>query len=321
MIGMDSFKIDTIFHDDGEQKAIKPIYKGNPFGPWIEIDKRRDHMTSCVYGIEDIHICCQFHNHMLKMFNYNYDDEYSMAIGLFGERGWRLSGYSHTISRKETEYNYDFQSTGKLLSVVSATPDTTVILLDRGDNLLHFLMEAQEMWNESSLPQHIESTDPPLFYDEYCRIDTTYHLSGGIKTLSQMAGKKRNGVFIEFNRQGRVINVSTYLAGKPEGPQFIFDRNGTPIIAGYKSGKKWIGTVVTFHKNGIPKHVYMRTDSTTIMVGNYDEDGEYVGEEMFHQYGNNFCDNLGRLSKKADEFNKKHFKSDVIQLFQEHDLF
>lgn len=114
--------------------------------------------------------------------------------------------------------------------------------------------------------------------DDYCRVDTTYYRSGGIKTLSQMAGKRRNGAFVKKNDKGATINISTYLDGVLEGPQFIFDKKGNIKIVGYRSGNAWIGTIVKFYKNGIPKQVVRRVDDYTTKVWEYDENGELSNE-------------------------------------------
>lgn len=41
--------------------------------------------------------------------------------------------------------------------------------------------------------------------DDYCRVDTTNYRSGGIKTLSQMAGKRRNGAFVKKMTRARLL--------------------------------------------------------------------------------------------------------------------
>lgn len=222
-------------------------------------------------------ICCAFSCNTLLSINFNYDYSYSIAMGFHGTDG-RMSSYESTMKGDNIVYNYDMADSGELLSIAKVTQDTTIILIDRGDDWLHMNIAAQtinrlEGKNDTSEAQ-MKKMKPISSIDDYCRVDTTYYCSGGIKTLTQMAGKRRNGAFVKKNDKGAPINISTYLDGVLEGPQFIFDKKGTPKMIGYRSGHDWIGTMVIFHKNGMPKQVIRRADEYTTNVWEYDENGE-----------------------------------------------
>ena len=274
-----SLEIDTT--SNGNLKAIVTRYKGTPFGPMIEINDRLDLLTSCVYGIDNVNICCAFSGNTLLSINYNYDYSYSIAMGFYGAEG-RMSSYESTMMGDNIAYNYDMNDSGELLSVAKVTQDTTIVMLERGDDWLHMNIAAQtinRMEGRNVTSQEQTKKEKPIsFLDGYCRVDTTYYRGGGIKTLTQMAGKRRNGAFVKKNDKGATINISTYLDGILEGPQFIFDKKGTPKMIGYRSGHDWIGTMVIFHKNGIPKQVIRRADEYTTKVWEYDENGELSKE-------------------------------------------
>lgn len=275
------FLIDTNLHPNGSLKSIVPRCKGTPFGPMIEINDSLDILTSCVYGINDVNICCAFSCNTLLSINFNYDYSYSIAMGFHGTDG-RMSSYESTMKGDNIVYNYDMADSGELLSIAKVTQDTTIVMIDRGDDWLHMNIAAQtinrmEGKNDTS-EAHMKKMKPISSIDDYCRVDTTYYRSGGIKTLSQMAGKRRNGAFVKKNDKGATINISTYLDGVLEGPQFIFDKKGNIKIVGYRSGNAWIGTIVKFYKNGIPKQVVRRVDDYTTKVWEYDENGELSNE-------------------------------------------
>lgn len=273
------FEINTT--SNGILKAIIPKYKGMPFGPMMEINDSLDLLTSCVYGFDNVNICCAFSGNTLLSINYNYDYSYSIAMGFYGADG-RMSSYKSTTAGDNIVYNYDMADSGKLLSVSKVTQDTTFVLIDRGDDWLHMNIAAQTIYrkegkNVTSQGQ-TKKEKPISFLDDYCRVDTTHYHNGGIKTLSQMAGKRRNGAFVKKNGTGAIINISTYLDGILEGPQFVFDKKGNPKMIGYRSGQDWIGTITIFHKNGMPKQVIRRVDEYTTKIWEYDENGELSKE-------------------------------------------
>lgn len=275
----ENFNIDTTRHADGRLMKIASSDGGKLFGQTVEFGSDGS-MCSAVYGLKnDINICSCFSDSSLRFINFRYGDDYAAAFELSEEDGKLLSS-SVTISGSNMKYGYSSPRSGGLVSIVSEALDTTVVLLDRGDDLLHISMTAkyiEKVWRQGHpLESDCRIAEPQ--FDDCCRVDTTFYFLGGIKTLSQMAGKKRNGAYFEFDRSGRVINVATYLDGKPEGPQFIFGRRGVPKMAGYKSGNDWIGTVITYHSNGAPKELATIGEDSVITVWEYDGSDEFIGQ-------------------------------------------
>ena len=275
----ENFNIDTTWYADGRLMKVASNDDGKLFGQTVEFGSDGS-MCSAVYGLKnDIGICGCFSDSSLRFINFRYGDDYAAAFGLSDEDG-RLLSSSVTIPGSNMKYGYSSSRSGGLVSIVSEALDTTVVLLDRGDDLLHISMTAkyiEKVWRQDHpLEQDYHIAEPR--FDDCCRIDTTFYFLGGIKTLSQMAGEKRNGAYFEFDRSGRVVNVATYLDGKQEGPRFIFGKRGVPKMAGYKSGNDWIGTVLTYHSNGVPKELATIGDDSVITVWEYDSSGEFSGQ-------------------------------------------
>lgn len=134
-----SLEIDTT--SNGNLKSIVPRCKGTPFGPMIEINDSLDILTSCVYGIDDVNICCAFSCNTLLSINFNYDYSYSIAMGFHGTDG-RMSSYESTMAGDNIVYNYDMADSGELLSIAKVTQDTTIVMIDRGDDWLHMNIAA-----------------------------------------------------------------------------------------------------------------------------------------------------------------------------------
>lgn len=283
-IDEDIFSIETATSIDGNFMAIIPKHNGEPFGPLIERDSSDDTFCSVSYCDEDFETNCFFRNNKLHKLACFVGSEFLARLSSWGPEGF-LTSSSTVVSGKNITYNYDnhyeLGHSGRLLSIVSETSDSTIVLLDRGDTDLHLWLMTQESYNQERQKQSIrEETRPARHgnnYDICCRVDTSYYLFGGIKTAAQMVGDKRHGAFVKFNRDGIVVEVSTYFYGKEEGPHFTFNNRGYPKMAGYKSGDSWIGTLVEFHERGIPKRVTTKVDSTTVRIYEYDSDGEFLG--------------------------------------------
>ncbi len=284
VIDKNVFSIETTTYEDGNHMAIIPKHKGEPFGPWIERDSGNNTFCSVSYCDEDFETNCFFRDNKLLKLACFVGGEFLAGLSSWGPEGF-LGSSSTTVSGKNITYNYDnhyeFGHSGKLLSIVSETSDSTIVLLDRGDTDLHLWLMTQETYNQErqDQPSH-EETEPARHrhnHDICCRVDTSYYLFGGIKTAAQMAGDKRHGTFVKFNRNGVVVEISTYFYGKEEGPHFIFNNRGYPKMAGYKSAGLWVGTLVEFHERGIPKKVTVKVDTTTVKVYEYDSNGEFLG--------------------------------------------
>jgi antitoxin component YwqK of YwqJK toxin-antitoxin module len=280
----EGFSIDTTYSHEGEIKSVRTNFLDTPYGPWIEYNQELCDLNFSTYGINDIQICCYFNGDRLRFINYRINENNSIGIGLFGDN-YQLSSSDVNISGESKTFNYDFRNSGKLLSIIEKSRDSIAILLDRGDDFLHMTMSAQEMAGDNKTDVETTYTEIELLHNGYCRVDTIFYSGGMIKSMSQMAGHKRNGAFVKLDRSGRVREVATFLLGKPEGPRFSFYRNGSPKIAGYKSGSSWIGAVVLFHKKRVPKKVISKTRTSTIIC-KYDDKGEYLCTKSISQKRN-----------------------------------
>lgn len=284
---MGSFRIDTTRYEDGSVMTITPRHGKDIFGTMIDIGDTTYNKNSLILisGISGIETTAVFMYGKTKRLYCRIDDENYVVLFFYGKEG-ELTSSSVTRSNDNIKYHYDeFSHTNRLLSIVSEKQDTTIIQLDRGDDLLHldlnfrkdFAELEQDKCGDDTMVKKKEMERQPQF-DDCCRIDTCYYPSGKIKSLSQMAGARKNGIFIKFHHSGCPAKMSTYLDGKLEGPYCSFDSEGHPTLIGYRSGNVWVGTVVEFQGKGTPKNVIIKTDSLKTMVFSYDENGEFLGQ-------------------------------------------
>lgn len=200
---MGCFRIDTTRYDEGRAMTIIPRHGEDIFGTLIDIgdtsySKNSFILTSGVPGTETMAV---FMYGKTKRLSCRLDDENYVVLYFYGKEG-ELTSSSVRRSNDNIKYQYDeFSHTNRLLSIVSEKNDTTMILLDRGDDLLHMKLNLQsavaelekaECGNDTTVRK--KEIKRQRQFDDCCRIDTCYYPSGKIKFLSQMAGGKKERI-------------------------------------------------------------------------------------------------------------------------------